>query len=160
MIRLKTISILGVFLGLISMSVSAWANDAVKAYAWKGSFEDAKFAVQDAIVGKGLKVVYEGHMATMLERTSEAVGKPNPYLHGEYLLFCSARHSNASVNADVQNIGVCPYNIFLYETKKEPGTIQIGYRRPSGGESDASKKALIAIDKLIDSIVREAAEVE
>ncbi len=141
-------------------SFVAQANDAVKVYSWKGTYDDAKFSVQDAIVGKGLKVVYEGHMATMLERTSKAVGKPNPYLHGEYLLFCSARHSNASVNADHQNIGICPYIIFLYETKKEPGVVQIGYRRPTGGESAKSKKALKEIDDLIHSIVKEAAEVE
>ncbi len=147
-------------LSLLFSSTLSFANDAVTVYSWKGTYDDAKFGVQDAIIGKGLKVVYEGHMSVMLERTSKAVGKPNPYIHAEYLLFCSARHSNASVNADHENIGICPYIIFLYEAKKEPGVIKIGYRRPSGGETPESKKALKEIDDLIHSIVKEAAEVE
>ena len=150
--------ILAVFLMFSVLPVQA--NEAVKVYSWKGSYEDAKFSLQDAIIGKGLKVVYEGHMSTMLERTSKDVGKPNPYLHAEYLLFCSAKLSNASVNADPQNIGICPYIIFLYELKKEPGLIKIGYRKPSGGESKESKAALKAIDILVDSIAKEAAEIE
>ena len=160
MMKIRLLSVFGIVFFMVFANISVWANDAVKVYSWEGSYEDAKFSVQDAIVGKGLKVVYEGHMATMLERTSKAVGKPNPYLHGEYLLFCSARHSNASVNADPQNIGMCPYIIFLYETKKQPGTIQIGYRKPVGGQTAESKSALKAIDELIHSIVKEAAEVE
>ncbi len=160
MMNARPLSVFALAFFVVFANISVWANEAVKVYGWEGSYDDAKFSVQDAIVGKGLKVVYEGHMATMLERTSKAVGKPNPYLHGEYLLFCSASHSNASVNADPQNIGICPYIIFLYETKKKPGTIHIGYRRPVGGQTPESKVALKAIDELIHSIVKEAAEVE
>ena len=138
----------------------AYAKSPIVLYETEDAYEDIKADLENAIIGKGLKVVYNGHMAAMLERTSRAVGAPNPYKHAEYFLFCSARHSNASVNADNKNIGYCPYNIFMYETKAKPGTTYVGYRKPLGGDSEASRKALAAIDKLIDSIAREAAGVE
>lgn len=146
---------------MLALALStAQAKSPIVLYETEDAYEDIKADLENAIIGKGLKVVYNGHMAAMLERTSKAVGAPNPYKHAEYFLFCSARHSNASVNADNKNIGYCPYNIFMYETKAKPGITHIGYRKPVGGDSEASRKALAAIDKLIDSIAREAAGLE
>lgn len=151
--------ILSLFLS-VGLTFSAQAENPLVTYETELDFEDAKMDLENAIIGKGLKTVYTGHMATMLERTSKETGTPNPYKHAEYVLFCSAKLSSTSVNADNKNIGFCPYIIFLYETKAKPGWTTIGYRKPLGGQSEASKKALVAIDKLINSVAREAAGVE
>ena len=47
--------------------------------------------------------------------------------------------------------------MFAYELKSEPGKTVVGYRRPLAAGDDASKAALGEIEKLLQSIVDEAA---
>ncbi|MFT5508237.1 MAG: hypothetical protein ACI89J_001311 [Hyphomicrobiaceae bacterium] len=123
-----------------------------------GDYETALFGLENAIVNRGLTVDHTGHVDKMLERTSKATGGQSPYLGARYLSFCSAKLSQAAMQADPDNLAACPYVMFAYELKAEPGKARIGYRRPIASEKPAAQKALANIEKLLDAIVKEAAE--
>ena len=114
------------------------------------------FDLSDVIVNRGLVVDYTGHVGKMLERTSGATGGKSPYLGARYLQFCSAKLSQAAMQADPDNLAICPYVVFAYELKSEPGTARVGYRRPIAGQSRASREAIAAVEKLLDDIIGEA----
>jgi uncharacterized protein (DUF302 family) len=124
----------------------------------KGNFEDILFELSGAIVNKGFVIDYTGHVDSMLSRTSGAVGEKSPYKNAKYILFCSAKLTNAAVTADPSNMAICPYVIFAYETAADAGTVHVGYRRPIGAKSKASQTALAKIEELLDEIVQSAAK--
>ena len=129
----------------------------LKVYSKKGSFEDVKFELQNAIVGRGLVVDFNGNVGGMLERTGADVGSTLPiYKHAEYFTFCSAKLSRATMEAEAANVGYCPYVVFIYETAAAPGTTHVGYRPPLLQGSDASKAALAEVERLLDGIAKEA----
>ena len=141
---------------LVALCVTPASAQELKTYGKKGSYEDVKFELNDAIIRRGLAVDYIGHINNMLERTGADVGSSKRiYVNAEFFLFCSAKLSRAMVEADPGNLGFCPYVVFLYEAAAKPGEIVIGYRRPPAG-NDASKQALAAIDTLLDGIVKDA----
>lgn len=155
----------GFFWGLV-MAVtipfaSAFADEsAAVAYTVAGSFDDVVFDLENAVVDEGLVIDYRGHVNAMLERTSDVVGaaaegdEKSPYSDATYMHFCSAALTHAAVSADPANLAICPYILFAYELRAEPGTVHIGYRRPLGGPSDATQAALTNIEALLDRIVR------
>ena len=125
----------------------------------EGEFEEVKLFVQDAIVGQGLTINYNGNIGLMLGRTRAAVGNPKMiYKSAEFFLFCSATISRATMAADPTNISFCPYIIYFYELAGEAGKVYVGYRRPEIVGSEASKKALVAVDGLLNKIIKEATE--
>lgn len=125
----------------------------------EGSFEDVKLFVQDAVVNQGLVIDYKGRIGLMLERTRADVGSAKQiYKHAEFVLFCSAVISRATMEADPSNISFCPYIVFFYELEADPGKVYVGYRRPAIVGSDASKKSLAAVDDLLHKIIKEATE--
>ena len=135
----------------------ALAQD-LKTYGKKGSYEDVKFELNDAIIRRGLAIDYTGHINKMLERTGADVGSTKKvYANAEFFMFCSAKLSRDMIEADPANLGYCPYVIFLYEAADKPGEIVVGYRRPLPKGDAASQKALAAIDALLDGIVKDAA---
>lgn len=142
---------------LIAFSAAGAGADDVRVYAKRASFEDAKFDLTNAIIARGLTIDQTGQIGRMLERTGPDVGSTKPlYTQAEFLTFCSAKLSRTMMEADLVNIGFCPYVVFLYEAAGKPGETVIGYRRPAAGGSDGSRKALADIDALLDDIVREA----
>lgn len=123
----------------------------------QAAFEDVKFELQNAIVGRGLTVETNGNVGAMLERTGADIGATKPiYKQAEYFSFCSAKLSRATMEADPANLGFCPYVVFMYETAAAPGTVHVGYRRHTAQGSAASRAALAEVDKLLDAIVDEA----
>jgi hypothetical protein len=70
-------------------------------------------------------------------------------------MFCSAKLSRAMMEADLGNIGFCPYVIFVYEAAARPGETVVGYRRPISGGGTASP-VLAEIDSLLDAIAKDA----
>jgi len=155
----------GFFWGLV-MAVtipfaSAIADDhAAVAYTVSGSFDDVVFDLENAVVDEGLVIDYRGHVNAMLERTSEVVGSTaadgakSPFVDATYMHFCSAALTHAAVSADPANLAICPYILFAYETRAEPGTVHVGYRRPLGGPAEDTQAALADIEALLDRIVR------
>lgn len=143
---MKQIILAGVF--TLVASGGGMANEAVT-YTFDGSFEDATFAVENAIVGQGLVIDYISHTGEMLNRTAADVGS-NVKLFNEadIFIFCSAQLSREVMEADPMNIAHCPYGIFVAERGEE---VMIGYRQYPDGEMQK-------VQSLLADIVKEAME--
>ena len=138
---------------ILLAAVAAIAGGAASAqevitYPFDGSFEDATFSVESAIVGEGLVVDYVSRVGDMLNRSGEDVGSDVTIFDAaDVFLFCSAVVSRKVMEADPTNIAHCPYGIFV--TDKD-GAVEIGYRAmPEGPMQD--------VQSLLDGIAREAA---
>lgn len=116
---------------------------------YDGSFEDAAFAVESAIVGRGLVIDYVSHTGEMLNRTGADVGSAKAlFKEADIFLFCSAVVSRQVMEADPMNIQHCPYGIFVAE---DENGVMIGHR-------DYPDGAMQAVEDLLKEIVAEAAE--
>ncbi|MFN3207548.1 MAG: DUF302 domain-containing protein [Roseovarius sp.] len=118
--------------------------------AFEGSFDDAAFAVETAIVGQGLVIDYVSHVGEMLNRTGEDVGSDVMiFKEADIFLFCSAVVSREVMEADPMNIAHCPYGIFVAEDAD--GAVTIGYRDYPDGPMEK-------VEALLAEIVKEATE--
>lgn len=112
-----------------------------------GSFDDATFAVESAIVGQGLVIDYVSHVGEMLNRTGADVGSDKQiFAAADIFIFCSAKLSREVMEADPMNIGFCPYGIFVAE---DDNGVTVGYR--SYPEGPMQK-----VQTLLSEIVEEA----
>lgn len=112
-----------------------------------GSFDDATFAVESAIVGQGLVIDYVSHVGDMLNRTGADVGSDKQiFAAADIFIFCSAKLSREVMEADPMNIGFCPYGIFVAE---DDNGVTVGYR--SYPEGPMQK-----VQTLLSEIVKEA----
>jgi uncharacterized protein (DUF302 family) len=129
-------------------ALPAFAQEAIT-YPFSGSFQDATFAVESAIVGKGLVIDYVSHTGEMLSRTAGDVGSDvHLFDEADIFLFCSASVSRKVMEADLMNIAHCPYGIFVTHRGEE---ILIGYRSyPEGPMQE--------VQALLDEIVNDALE--
>jgi uncharacterized protein (DUF302 family) len=128
---------------------AAQAADQAVTYDFNGSFDDATFAVETAIVGRGLVIDYVSHTGEMLKRTATDVGSDVELFEAaDIFLFCSAQLSREVMEADPMNIAHCPYGIFVAERE---GSVMIGYRSYPEGEM---KK----VENLLAGIVEDALE--
>ena len=92
------------------------------------SFDDATFAVESTIVGRGLQVEYTSHVGEMLERTRADVGSDvTLFANANIYLFCSATLSRQAMEANWQNIAFCPYGVNVIERPDQE--VMIGYMR-------------------------------
>ena len=74
-------------------------------YPYDGSFDDATFSVEDAIVSKGLVIDYVSHTGDMLNRTGADLGATKEiFKAADIFLFCSAVVSRKVMEADPLNI--------------------------------------------------------
>jgi uncharacterized protein (DUF302 family) len=123
------------------------AQDAVT-YPFEGSFGDAEFGVESAIVNRGLVIDYVSYVGDMLNRTREDVGSDTELFDAANIyIFCSAVLSRKVMEADPMNIAHCPYGIFVAD---RGGEVLIGYRTyPEGPMQE--------VQTLLDEIAREAA---
>ena len=139
-------SFLGSLLIAGSMTM-ATAENASTTYPYDGTFEDAAFSVESAIIGKGLVIDYVSHVGEMLSRTGSDVGS-DVELFGaaDVFVFCSAVLSRKVMEADPMNIAHCPYGIFVAD---HGGEVLVGYRHyPEGPMQE--------VQALLDEIVNEA----
>jgi len=131
---------------LCLLSGPALAEDPVT-HVFDGSFDDAAFAVESAIIGRGLVIDYTSHVGEMLNRTGADVGSSETiFAEADVFLFCSAVVSRAVMEADPMNIQHCPYGIFVAQRGDE---VLIGHR-------DYPDGAMQAVDDLLEEIVMEA----
>ncbi|SEK17970.1 DUF302 domain-containing protein [Pacificibacter marinus] len=138
-----TLFALGLVLGL---SAPAIAQEAIL-YDYDGTFEDATFAVEDAIVSKGLVIDYRSYTGDMLERTRKDVGSDVVLFdHADVFLFCSAVVSRQVMEADPMNIVHCPYSIFVAD---QNGKVTIGHR-------DYPEGPMQLVEDLLGEIASEA----
>ncbi|WP_434286605.1 DUF302 domain-containing protein [Celeribacter sp. SCSIO 80788] len=123
------------------------ANDQAITFDYDGTFEDAAFAVEDAIISKGLVIDYRSHTGEMLERTREDVGSDVVLFDAaDVFLFCSATVSRQVMEADPMNIVHCPYSIFVAD---QAGKVTIGFH-------DYPDGPMQAVEDLLTEIVEEA----
>ena len=116
--------------------------------SFDGSFEDATFAVESAIVGQGLVIDYVSHVGEMLNRTGGDVGSDKMlFKNADIFVFCSAVISREVMEADPMNIAHCPYGVFVAET--DDG-VMIGRRDYPAGPMDK-------VEAMLDGIISEAA---
>ncbi|NVK47770.1 MAG: DUF302 domain-containing protein [Rhodobacteraceae bacterium] len=133
------------------LATPAWANDLASdqaiTYEYDGTFDDATFAVEDAIVSKGLVIDYRSHTGEMLERTKADVGSEVTIFDAaDVFLFCSAVVSRQVMEADPGNIVHCPYSIYVADRE---GQVTIGFR-------DYPDGPMQAVEDLLTEIVEEA----
>ena len=131
---------------LVVAASAATAREAIT-YPYEGSYEDATFAVETAIVNKGLVIDYVSHVGDMLNRTGQDVGSDvKIFDEAQIYLFCSAVVSREVMEADPMNIVHCPYNIFVMERE---GKVTSGHHDYPDGPMDK-------VEQLLKSIVNEA----
>ena len=132
----------------------AGAEPAIKSYEVDADFGDITFGLESAIMDRGLVIDHVSHVGEMLNRTAGDVGAETElYTEGNVYLFCSATLSREMMEADIMNIGHCPYGVFAFEAADEPGVVHVGYRRYPDGEMQK-------VEALLDAIAREAAGLE
>ena len=126
---------------------AAAAQDGPTVYDYDGSFDDAVFEVEQAIIGRGLVIEYTSRVGEMLERTGEDVGSEEKIFEAaDMFLFCSAVVSRQVMEADPMNIAHCPYGIFVAERE---GRVMVGFR-------DFPAESMQPVRELLDGIAREA----
>lgn len=114
------------------------------------SFEETTFALETAIVGRGLVIDYFSHVGEMLERTRADIGSETVlFTAAEIYLFCSAAVSRQVMEADWQNIAFCPYGVQVIERPGEP--VLVGYLRRSAD-------SMAPVNDLLSGIVAEVVE--
>jgi uncharacterized protein (DUF302 family) len=147
---------------LILMAIAAGqpaAAEDLKTATKKGSFDDVKFELSNAIIERGLRVDFSGSISQMLERTGADVGSTKPiYKHAEFMTFCSSKLSRQMMEADAANVAFCPYTVFIYETAAAPGEIVVGYRPFPQPANETSRAALNDIDNLLTAIIKAAVQ--
>lgn len=131
---------------ILATAVSSAAEEAFT-YPFDGTFEDATFAVESAIVGQGLVIDFVSHVGDMLNRTGADVGSDAMiFKNADIFLFCSAVVSRQVMEKDPMNITHCPYGIFVMET--DDGVIV--------GHKDYPDGSMQAVENLMQQIVAEA----
>ncbi len=127
---------------MLGMVQAAQAENTVL-YKYDGSFDDATFAVEGAIVGKGLVIDYVSHVGEMLERTGPDVGSDiQVFKAADVFLFCSAVVSRKVMEADPLNLVHCPYSIFVME---DDNGVRIGHRTYPDGPMKMVQELLVSI---------------
>lgn len=125
----------------------AMATDAAIMFDYDGTFDDATFAIEDAIISKGLVIDYRSHTGEMLERTRADVGSDVVIFDAaDVFLFCSATVSRQVMEADPMNVVHCPYSIFVAD---QAGKVTIGFR-------DYPDGPMQVVEDLLTEIVEEA----
>ena len=132
-------------------AVPALAGPEIRTYSLDADFGDIAFGVESAILDRGLVIDHVSHVGEMLNRTAADVGAERQvYTEADVYLFCSATLSREMMEADIANLGHCPYGIFLYEAVENPGTVTIGHRVYPDGP-------MKAVEALLSEIAAEAA---
>ena len=145
-------------LSLVIASTGLAADDSIfKTYSTKGSYADVRQDLEDAIINRGYVIDLKGAIGDMLKRTRKDVGSTRKlYKDAQFMIFCSAKLSRASMEADPHNVALCPYAIVVYELVSEPGTVYVRHRKVRTTLSGKPDATLVAIDNLLSDIAREA----
>ncbi len=137
-----------IYAGLLAVGLAGTATaEQPFVYPFEGSFDDAVFAVENAILGEGLVIDHVSHVGEMLNRTGGDVGSDAAlFENADIFLFCSALVSRQVMEADPMNITHCPYGIFVMENAD--GVIV--------GHKDYPDGSMQAVENLMQQIVAEA----
>lgn len=129
------------------LSANLATADGATFVPFEGDFEDATFAVESAILDRGLNIEYVSHVGEMLARTGADVGSDKEiFVAADIFVFCSAVVSREVMEADPMNIAYCPYNIFVAETA---AGVVVGHREYPDG-------VMQKVAAMLDEIIAEA----
>jgi len=121
-------------------------------------YADMLDAVKEIIQGRGINIAHTLPPSDMLERTGPAFGVSDQVLKdGEIIEFCSAKISHQLIQANYENISLCPFTISVYELNSDPGNVRMTFRKPFVID-EASREAVEAMTDLVKGIIEEAAE--
>ena len=138
---------LTVMAGLLALVAAPVAAQELVTYPYEGTFGDATFAVESAILDRGLVIDLTSHVGEMLNRTQEDVGSDVKLFEAaDIFLFCSATLSREVMEVNPMNIAHCPYGIFVAEQGDE---VMVGYRTYPEGEMQK-------VQALLDEIAQDA----
>ncbi len=136
--------------GALALTPMTALSEGSTHYTFDGSFEDATFAVESAILDQGLVIDYVSHTGEMLNRTAADVGSDvELFNEADIFVFCSAKLSREVMEADPMNIAHCPYGIFVAD---RAGEVMIGYRNYPEGEM---QKVQALLDKIVQDVIGE-----
>lgn len=145
--KLKTIAILSV----LAIPLQVYAQD-MFAVTVDESYDDMTFAVESAILDRGLNIDTVSHVGDMLARTAADVGADGAiFTNASVFNFCSAVLSRDAMALDPANIRYCPYGIFVYSTADNPDQTIVGHQ--IYGNPD-----LAPVNTLLDEIVQDATQ--
>lgn len=135
------------FMAALLITGQMAAADQAITFDYDGSFDDATFAIENAIVNRGLVIDYTSHVGDMLNRTAADVGSDVViFEQADIFVFCSAAVSRRVMEADPMNLAHCPYGIFVAEMD---GEVMIGHRAYPDGPMQE-------VEALLDAIILEA----
>ncbi|MBF0265980.1 MAG: DUF302 domain-containing protein [Gammaproteobacteria bacterium] len=124
----------------------------------EGEYHDVLSSVKEIIQGKGINIAHTLPAGDMLGRTGPAFNiKEKVYLNAETVEFCSAKISHQLVQANVENIVLCPFTISVYVLASDPKHVRISTPEPFIID-DKSKEAVENMKTLVSEIIQEAAE--
>ena len=156
-------ALLSLSLGLLA-ALPAGANEAPERppvftkIVEDGNYSDTLEAVKEIIKSKGINIAHTLPPGDMLGRTGPAFGITRPILkEGEIIEFCSAKVSHQLIQANPENIVLCPFVISVYVLSDDPANVRMTYRMPYVMD-EASQAAVDAMNDLVIGIIEEAAE--
>lgn len=138
-----------------ALVVAASAANAQSAtfYSSPDAFDDVSFSIESAILNQGLVIDNVSHVGEMLNRTGADVGSTKElYDAADVYTFCSATVSRKVMEAHPMNIVYCPYSIFVAQLTGSDEVV-VGYQ-------DYPENEMQLVEDLLDSIVRDALEIE
>jgi len=120
-------------------------------YTVTGDYEDVKTDLVDAIESRGIVISYVAHAASMLQRTSDAVGAVGKaFDRADILLFCKADLTYQLTIKNPHNLVLCPYSVSVYTLAGDWEHVYLGIRAP---EQNVPEYA--AVHQLLVDIVNE-----
>lgn len=120
-----------------------------KTYTTDEPFADVAFAIENAILSKGLVIDHIAHTGEMLERTRADIGSDKVlFLEADVYEFCSAAISRQVMEADPDNFHFCPYAIRIDERPDSAGTVTVSHQTYSG--------TMEPVNALLEGIVADA----
>ena len=120
-------------------------------YSVTGEYEDVKADLVAAIESRGIVISSVAHAASMLQRTSEAVGAVGKaYDRADILLFCKADLTYQLTIKNPHNLVLCPYSVSVYTLAGDWEHVYLGIRAP---EQNVPEYA--AVHHLLVDIVNE-----
>jgi uncharacterized protein (DUF302 family) len=162
--RLVVTTVLAILLSIVGTSAIAHSQVNYRyTISIEGTFDDVYDEFKNAIIDQGLTIDYVGNVDQMLERTSQVNSSENSkqatpvYLFAKYMQFCSSALTHRAVQANPQNLSMCPFLVFIYETTANPGHTVIGYRPPTLSTDEASKVISQAVVLFLNGILNEVA---
>lgn len=129
----------------------------IKTVIVSGDFKEVRDVVRQAIEGRGINIAHILSASDMLNRTGEDYGiKENVFIQAETVEFCDARISHHLVQANPENILLCPFILSIYVLTTDPDHVHLSYRLPFT-LSDANSIAITQeVVQLMEEVISEA----